>query len=271
MDNSWIRSDIFTIRSSREERQFNKELDRALKASVAALPGVADGLEDTCRQHVTETTSAHKQHAEANINRGSTSVMSEHVRTSSINSKEACAERSSKGPQQGSSKGPQQGSSKGPQQGTTGSSSSGDQSSNGDSDPGEPLQEDQENSVKPKRDMLSGGGSITKLVSSKTSEGKEGVASGEEGVTTPSVCAKVATPKLHTASSSSTSAKPAGKHFIGRHGSHHHLALGGKKAHVSAEQLKLKSPAGFSHSVRVGLSRNIPIKPLHPKLKTVSQ
>lgn len=256
MDNGWIRSDIFTIRSSREERQFNKELDRALKASVAALPGVADGLEDTCRQHVTETTSAHKQHAEANINRGSTSVMSEHVRASSINSKEACAERSSKGPQQG----------------TTGSSSSGDQSSDGDSDPGESLQEEQENSVKPTRDnMLSGGGSITKLVSSKTSEGEEGVASGEAGVTTPSVCAKVATPKLHTASSSSTSAKPAGKHFIGRHGSHQHLALGGKRAHVSAEQLKLKSPAGFSHSVRVGLSRNIPIKPLHPKLKTVSQ
>ena len=236
----------FTTRSSREERQFNKELDKALKASVAEVPDVAVAPSgDTCgivQKYVAKTTVVNQQHAEASINKESTSAVPEHLGTLDVVRKEACPEENIRGSQYR----------------TVRSVSPADQSNKKccDSDPRESSHEEDENNRRPEKDCVSSTGGC---VSSKAKF------KGKGSVIVPEKASSLIPSK------STASIKPSGKgNLVVGHCSNHLLVLGTKKATVSEEQSKLKY-LGASPSVRVGLSRNIRTKPLHPKLKIVSQ
>eukprot|EP00731_Ephydatia_muelleri_P024812 Em0016g1083a len=218
-------------RSSREERQFNKELDSALKASLAA-PGTAE-VTHSRQQHSTvvdqgpakvivtkkETS---KEHKPAGPSKG-TSREPEPAGPSRCDSKELCTDSNSADPQQRK---------------TTGCVSPSAQS--GD-DAKEPLSWDEEVNTKSDNEGTSDD-SVGKSVSTKAKlKGDKGRIASDP----PSRCARDISSKSCI---DSTSAKPSGV-----------------KATVSAEH----KASGTNHSVRVGLSRNIRIKPLHPKLKTV--
>lgn len=221
-------------RSSREERQFNKELERALEASL--VTPATDPLEGTrdAQQHCRGAPPVPAGKTEVAGSKKKTLKVIKDAETSSIEGKKVRAERIGADTQQ--------------------------LKTEGRMSPGESI-----SYVSSTELVQESTSNISDHLSQSTSNEPRSNEGESQPLADPSVpCTKRTIP----ASNRSTSTKPPSKLSANCYSPHSLLlSLDTTKAVVCTEQVK----HGTKHSVRVGLSRNVHIKPLHPKVKTISQ